>query len=89
MDDGLSGNYITDGTADMNALITKGTLVTDDNTQHMENGKLDAILSESEITDMAKSLSSIYAARTTPTKNKFQGRKGAKAVKRLERLESQ
>ena len=30
----------------------------------------------------------ICAAHTKPTKNQFQGRKGAKAVKRLERLES-
>ena len=54
----------------------------------MEYGKLDAIFSESEITDMAISLTNICAAHTKPTKNKFKGQQGAKAVKRLERLES-
>ena len=63
MDDGLSGTYTTDGVADMKALISKGTLVTDCVTQYMEYGKLDAILSESAIADMAKSLTSICAAR--------------------------
>ena len=35
MDDGLSGNYTTDGTTNIN------TLDTDDSTQHMEEKKLE------------------------------------------------
>ena len=83
MTDGLSGQYIADGITNINTLVTGDAI-----TQHMEYDQLNDTMSESEITVMARSLTSICAARTKPTKNNLQGRKGAKAVKRLERLES-
>ena len=52
MEDGLSGNYTTDGTTNMDVLITEGMLVIDDCTQVMDHGRL-ATMSESEITDVA------------------------------------
>ena len=54
----------------------------------MEYNKLDAILCGYENADATFSIN-IYAARTKPTKNKIQGGRGAKGVKRLERLASQ
>ena len=44
MADGLSGNDITHGSTNINALITEGALITDGATQHMEYGSLDAML---------------------------------------------